>query len=230
MYVTAGLSNQEGTTDALRSLISDANRGGVSIYAVDVSGLSNKASAEAAASLPAIGFGPASGASQAGAGYKAPIPTGPSRIVNAPLRGGAFDSVGAHPDFERNAPLRQLSKDTGGVYVSESSNLRDDMNQIAEDLQTYYEAVYAPAPEPFDGHFRAVSLSVDRPHVVAQTRSGYYWMPTAGGLKVQAFEIPLIKALDGEHHDDSLPFAARILRFGSDGVKTTTALALQLPL
>jgi len=229
VFFSSGVANQEGVTEALRPVISEANRSNTSIYVVDVSGLSARLNAEAASALPAMGFGAANLASMKAAGYTPPPPTGPGRLISAPMRSGQFDNIGAQPDFERNEPLRRLAGDTGGFYIAESANLRAAMSKVAEDAQTYYEAVYVPAPEPADGHFRPVSLRVERPHVVARTRSGYDWTPAADGWKVAPFEIPLIKALDSPSVYNSIPIEAKVLRYGTQGPNTTAALVVQFP-
>lgn len=236
LHFFAGSETQSVGKDQVDGLIADANRSGVAIYPVDVSGLSAKLNAEAAA---AISEGQLSGQTDAAAQAQARGGTfGPSAgsssvakpVMNAPLRSGEFDSIGSHPDLQRNGYLRQIAAKTGALYVAESNNLRQSMRLIGEDLESFYSVTYAPANETLDGHFRAISISVDRAHTLVQSRDGYFAVPLAGGLRVEPFEIPLIKALDGTANDEASDFNAQILRFGQLAGHTNTVLTVQIPL
>ncbi|HEX4810653.1 MAG TPA: VWA domain-containing protein [Bryobacteraceae bacterium] len=236
LHFFTGSENQSIGKDQVNGLIADANRAGVAIYPIDVSGLSAKLSAEAAGAMAAgqlAGQTESAAQAQARGGVSGPSASSSSTlhpVMNAPMRSGEFDNIGSHPESQRNGYLRQIARQTSGLYVAESNNLRQSMHLIGEDLESFYSLTYAPVNEALDGHFRAISVTIDRAHTLVQSRDGYFAVPMAGAIRVEPFEIPLIKALDGNASRQGANFDAQVLRFGHLAGHTNTVLAIQVPL
>jgi len=75
-----------------------------------------------------------------------------------------FDSLD-----EVRSPLVNLATGTGGVYIRAGASLKRPLDQLHNDLTTYYEAAYTPAIKNYDGQFRPIAISATpqrprRPH------------------------------------------------------------------
>jgi VWFA-related protein len=90
---------------------------------------------------------------------------------------------GMSPGYrEHEYVLRTMAQTSGGraFFVSEARELPAVYNQIADELANQYTMGYASKNLARDGAWRTISVRVNRPGVVARTRSGYYG-PTGKG-------------------------------------------------
>jgi len=90
---------------------------------------------------------------------------------------------GMSPGYrEHEYVLRTMAQTSGGraFFVSEARELPAVYNQIADELANQYTLGYASKNLTRDGAWRTISVRVNRPGVVARTRSGYYG-PTGKG-------------------------------------------------
>ena len=204
----------------VEAIVSNANRAGVSIYAVDMGGVSAQAAANAA------GMAGVSGSMGQGWVVKSSEPNEADR----PSRGTDLDGLPNASSIDRQNMVREIAERTGGLYANGTGDVREPMRRAAADLDTYYEVTYLPEDEQYDGHFCRVSIAVDRPHVKVQSRAGHFSVPASGGLDLAAFEIPLVKALDAGKPETWLPFSVEAFRFGREQGGTRTAIAVQVPL
>ena len=67
--------------------------------------------------------------------------------------------------------------------------------RAVEDLSGYYEIVYDPQLQAFDGSFRKVELRLARKDVVVQTRGGYFALPPGEASVDFPWQLPLATAL-----------------------------------
>jgi hypothetical protein len=51
-------------------------------------------------------------------------------------------------------PLRDLSESTGGVLIADTNSFARPMQNMLDDVNTYYEIVYNPGITNYDGAFR----------------------------------------------------------------------------
>jgi Ca-activated chloride channel family protein len=72
--------------------------------------------------------------------------------------------------------LRHLAEETGGrvYFVNDVRQLDVIYKEIYDAIAASYMLGYVPAADAPGGDWRAVSVAVDRPGVVARTRAGYY--------------------------------------------------------
>jgi Ca-activated chloride channel family protein len=72
--------------------------------------------------------------------------------------------------------LRQLAEQTGGrcYVVSDIRQLDSVYQEIYDAIAASYVLGYVPAADATGGAWRAISVAVDRPGVVARTRAGYF--------------------------------------------------------
>jgi VWFA-related protein len=68
--------------------------------------------------------------------------------------------------------MNSLAVDTGGFVVRNQNIFDKAVEQIVADAGTYYVLGYRPATAP-DGKFRKLSVTVNRPGVIARARRGY---------------------------------------------------------
>ncbi|MGH9582659.1 MAG: VWA domain-containing protein [Bryobacteraceae bacterium] len=226
-----GLRGTADTEKQLRAVISHANRAGVTIYTIDTSGVSYRAQQEAVVMM-AVGQAVRTGGMSTIAQPAARMPADPiDALAAGPQRSPEFDRTADPAVSDRESTLRQLARGTAGKYI-DISDFHNGVRSAAEDLSTFYEITYKPRTEPFDGHFRALSVKVDRPHMKVRNRAGYFATAAVGAFDLSPFEVPLAKALAGPPQTgrDAVLFDTRVFRFGEERGKISAALAVQLSL
>ena len=189
-------------------MIGGANRAEVSIYALDVSGLTRTAQIAA--------FGP--------------VMPDPAKTSFLPAEDSSDNPAAKAPVEDKRPPLRRLAESTGGLYIDEWTDFRDSIDHIAEDMTSYYEASYMRAGGDDDGHFRPVTVKAARHNTQVQARAGYFSLPAGAGLDVRPFEVSLLKTLGGLERTETLPFRGQVLRFGWKAEKTQAELVVEVPL
>ncbi|MGA3025950.1 MAG: VWA domain-containing protein [Bryobacteraceae bacterium] len=213
LYFSDGIDVTATTPEQLRAMIGGANRAGVSIYALDVSGLTRTAQIAA--------FGPV----MPDAVKNAPAPTTEESAAET-----AAAKAANAPQEDRRPPLRRLAESTGGLYIDQWSDFRAHIERIAEDMTSYYEASYTPAGGEYDGRFRSVAVKTSRRNAQVQARAGYFSLPPDAGMDVRPFEVALLKALSSPERTETLPFRGQVLRFGWMAEKTQAELVVEVPL
>ncbi len=233
VYFAQGLELDSSGTNMLKSVVSSANRSGVSIYALDVQGLDFKATQGLMAAISMAGAMHAAGESpgnsvQAGGGAQ-PSPG------NVLVTGGMQTSMGEQMGrIETNVatanrgPLANLSAGTGGIYIASAENPRKPLRHMLEDLTTYYEVSYVPAAEE-DGRFRSVSIKPRRPGLIVKAPTGYFALPP-GESGIRPFEEPLLKVLSAAQLPSDLEFRAAILHLGDTAFGNENSVVVEAPL
>jgi VWFA-related protein len=200
-----------------RSVISLANRANVSIYAVDAAGLRITSSdAEAGRAMTALGQ------------------------KRARLAGSPSDGTGGPMtrDLERNedllrlnpeSGLGQLANETGGVLISNTNNPGTRLRQVDEDLHSYYLLTYSPQNQNFDGHFRQISLKVNRAGVDVQARKGYYAINSSYDTPVLDYEAPALALLSGKHQPDGFKSQVAAFNFPESGKPGLVPVMVEVP-
>ncbi len=214
LYFSDGVDMMAASPEHLWSLIGTANQARVSIYALDVSGLT-KAAKIAAYGAPA----PAAEAdAEVGVMANALVPRATAKaLAEAPM------------PADNRPPLRKLAETTGGIYLDETNDPHAHIEWVAEDLGVHYEATYLRPASESDGRFRPVSVRVTRKDAVVQARAGYFALPPRAGMDLRPFEVPMLDALDHPDRAETFPFRGRVFRFGQIGDKTEAELVVQIP-
>jgi VWFA-related protein len=148
IYFSNGIT-QSGTDNqsALRAATAAAVKNNVSIYPLDVRGL------------------------------QAFPPGGEAR--NASLHGqSAYNGSAVFNDLNSNAAsqetLSTLADDTGGKAFFDSNDFSGVFSQVQRDTSAYYVLGFTSTNALKDGHFRHLKVTVNRPDVKLEYRSGYY--------------------------------------------------------
>lgn len=77
------------------------------------------------------------------------------------------------------ASLQELSEETGGFAVINTSKVADAFDRIVRDNSTYYVLAYYPATTEKAGRFHSIQVRVNRPDLTVRARRGYV-TPKAG--------------------------------------------------
>jgi len=136
-----------------------------------------------------------------------------------------FDSL-----EEVRSPLVNLATGTGGVYIRAGASLKKPLDQLHDDLTTYYEAAYTPAIKNYDGQFRPIAIQPLRKDLVVRTRSGYFAIPPGSGSGIRPFEVPLLTILGNPAAlPNAIAFHASVLRLGELPDGNSGALTVEVP-
>lgn len=231
LYFNQHLRIPANLDDQYKSLKGLANRGNVTFYTVDPSGL--------VTDYQATGRGVTS-ASERAAGRdqlrdaaeqsrKTFSRLGDLRVTPEQARAGetAVSAVRSNPQ----GWLRDLAEETGGAAIGDTNDWKAPLRTAMEEVRTYFEASYTPQIAAYDGKFRPLSVTIDRPEVRVHSRSGYYALPVlGGGRQLYAFELPLLNALMANPAPADLSFRAAAQRFNPRGPKIEYMLTVEAPL
>ena len=167
-----------------RSVVSEANRANLSVYAVDARGLRTISDNDRAQS----------DLNKSRENVRRQVQSRGGRAVTredvlAPEV--AQDAITINPQ----GMLGALSESTGGRLIANSNDVRTQLDRALDDMGGYYEVTYDPQLAAFDGAFRRISVKVKRPGVTVQAREGYFALPPGEGAIDFPWELPLLAAL-----------------------------------
>ena len=200
LLFSEGLHVPSGLTDLLETLVSEANRSNLAIYALDPRGLRTEGSFDDArrALLVARNISEQTQKTrdpQTAAGQEARTDPELDQSVSpteVQMHGIAEDSL----RMNTQANLRDVAEATGGFLVADTNDLSAGIERVGADLRGYYEVSYHPANPFADGTFRAIDVTVSRPGVRVRTRRGYFARPPEEAPTLEPHEMALAQALD----------------------------------
>jgi len=218
MYFCEGLTIPPDYTDEFQGLISTANRYNVSVYGIDSRGLTTNGQNGVGGDL----------LKQATSGSMSQIGqnTGAVTYQQATALDRASESIQAN---SQNS-LAEISNKTGGFMIANTNDLRNQLRQVTEDIDTHYEISYAPDIRNFDGHFRKITVNVSRPEIRIQSRAGYYALPFMKGQSLLSYEVPMLNALSAAALPHDISFRALGLHFKSPAGDPEGVIVFDVPL
>lgn len=239
VYFCEGLPLTAGTKEALSGVTAAANRANVSVYTVDVSGLTTERQTEAGNQMLAA-------AAQASK-YSIAMPAGPTTFNGPPQAGGSPSGGGGAPsgaqdlyrmsDRGRDAivsssqsSLFDLARSTGGFFIGNSNDLRKPSRRLMNEVASYYEASYVPEAPKYDGRFHPLVVKVLRKDVSVQARNGYIALPPGTPANMQPWEAGMLKYFATAEPPQQVEFRSRVAPFGRAGEDTSASLVIELPL
>lgn len=254
IWFAEGLSADSHARDAVKTLVGQANRAGVTIVAIDTDPYNRAAGDRMMAGAGIANQNPGAymaGAMKAGANavYGDPTTNGSGGIgVPSPTARPTGGDYGQHTpaamleDMANNmtnlefdsledtkSPLLRLAKDTGGVYFQAGASVKTPLRLLREDLTTYYEASYVPAIKDYNGAFRPIVVKPLRKNVVITSRAGYFAVPPDTGTGIRPFEVPLLSLLAGPELPTQIAYRASILHLGRLPGGNTAAVVVEIP-
>lgn len=216
IFFSEGLSLPTNVMGNFRSVISNANRANVSIYAVDAAGL-RAVSSDA----------------QAG---RAMTRLGQARARTAASQSDPFGSM--MQDLERNEDLMRsnpqsalgdLSSATGGALIANTNDPGPRLRQVDEDLHSYYILTYTPKNSNYDGRFRQINVKVSRPGIDVQARKGYYALNNSYGTPVLDYEAAALAILSAVPRPNSFASQAAAFSFPESGQPGLVPVVVEVP-
>ena len=232
-WFSDGMRGDAENRDAIRLVITEANRAGLTLYTVDTGSVDQSASGQIqnvlAMSVLAVGApvsshssGRASPGGSRGGGLAPGEELSPDVARNTmALQFGAIDAG--------HSPLTRLAADTGGVYLRASSVSKRQLQQLQSDLATCYQISWPLPQEKYNDTFRPVTIRALRKNLVVRTRSGYFALPPDEHADILPWEAPLFRFLAAEPLPSAIAFRHSLLRLGSLPDGNTTELAIEVP-
>ena len=218
VFFSEGLVLPERVMATLESVISEANRGGVSFYAADAAGLRVRSGADET---------------------RRELTTIADSINSATESGNTLSGERSMTRLmERNADvlrldpasgLGSLARETGGFLIRDTNNIALGLKRVEEELGSYYLLSYAPKNDAWDGRYRRIELRTRRAGLVVQARRGYFAVRTRMPTPVLDHEAPVIARLEQTPQANELPVRGLTLQFPGEDGDTTVALVAQLP-
>jgi VWFA-related protein len=201
-----------------QAIIAAANRANVSVYCVDVTGLSVQSPGTASADLLRTG---------------ARI----SKSQNMTATGDAAidmfhqdDTVGMSLHANPQQAMAELAESTGGFLIANTNGTAKPMHKVMEDVRAHYELSYVPTSQNYDGHFRKIEVQVTRPGAQVHTRTGYFALPLLGGEVLQPFEMAALDALNAKPQPKTFAYRAQALAFRGARSAVQYSMVFQVPM
>ncbi|MGA2273905.1 MAG: VWA domain-containing protein [Bryobacteraceae bacterium] len=224
LLLSEGLIVPWQVEDTFRALIGTANRADVSIYCVDVTGLSVRSAQTANTDL----LRTAANISQNQANYDTlDVATNADAEKDMFHQGETvMTSLAANPQ----QALANLADSTGGFLIANTNDVTKPLHEVMEDVRAHYELSYVPTSQNYDGHFRKIEVQVTRPGAQVHTRAGYFAMPLLAGEVMEPFELAALEALNAKPQPSAVPYRTQALPFRAAGSAVQYSLVFQVPM
>ena len=232
IFFEQGPQLDSNAKDMLRSIAGAANRASVTIYAVDANAVDEQAGQGLLAAMAVGGISatnrmnppsPTTGTGTA----RSTVPSAPPGSIVAGV--DSLNRLETEGLAGYQNPLAELAGNTGGAYIVASDNLKKPLQQLIEDMTTYYEASYAPPIREYDGKFRPVAVRPMRTGLKVRSRAGYFALPPGHGAGMRPFEAPLMKLLSESQLPSDLKFRSTVLRLGDLPDGNENVLVVEVP-
>jgi VWFA-related protein len=217
VFFSEGLAIPTNVQAQFRSVIHNANRANVSVYAMDAAGLRALSMHEETRKEM----------NQAAERRLSELESSADSGSGAMMR-----SLERNEDLLRLAPdsgLGQLADETGGFLIRNTNDAAAAFRRIEEDMRFHYLLGYSPSNENYDGQFRTISVKVKRPGVQVQARQGYYAYRAPESTPLRSFEAPALAQLDRQPRPTALPLQAAALSFPSTGRPGLAPVLVHVP-
>ena len=238
LYFSEGITSGSDVGSIPQSILGLADRAGVTICVVDTNSFDPKmrAAMEASANASTVGQSIASGnVSSFGVGSFGGLP-GNGAGGRSPGAGMDPESVHNIAGFEfgdvnlQESPLASLARGTGGIYIGGSGNYNRQLQQLQENLTSWYQASWAPPIKKYDGAFRPIDIHPLRKDVVIHARSGYFAVAPAEATGIRPFEMPLLNILASPVLPTDVAFHAGVMHLGLLPDGNAGELTVQVPI
>lgn len=216
LLATTGLVTT-GDPDRFESIVEKANKAGMTIYSLDVTGLDETSSAQASN----IALGRVADVSRS----QTAVSTDLSAAKEKSRQGDTM--MDAVRSSNVQSALRALSEGTGGFLIANTNDFRKPFQKILDDVEWHYEASYKPSSDKYDGRLRNIEVKLDKPDLSVESRTGYFAMPEAKVLK--PFEVAALAVLSVNPKPKAFNYETAVYRFRNDGTNSHDALAVEIP-
>ena len=218
LLLSEGLVVPWQVENMFQAIIGAANRANVSIYCVDVTGLSVHSPATAGTDLLRTGAHISQNQNMTSSGDAAVDMFKQDETVNMSLH--------ANPQ----AAMAELAESTGGFLVANTNDTAKPLHKVMEDVRAHYEISYVPTSQNYDGHFRKIEVQVKRSGAQVHTRSGYFALPLMAGEILQPFEMTALDALNARPQPKTFAYNAEALPFRDVRNAVQYSMVFQVPM
>jgi len=220
LLMSPGLSTV-GDPDSFKAMLDKANKAAVTVYSIDVNGLSASVD-QAQASSTALKHAASLSSSQSGTGSNAAQTMEKMRQDDY-----VTDAVRT---TDTQSSLRALSEGTGGFLIGGTNDLRKSFQRVLDEVDTHYEIIYHPAAEKYDGRLRSIDVKTPRADLNLQSRTGYYALPAFNSTsQLTAYEMAGLAALNVHQPPHSFEFKAKTYQFRPSAANSQNDLVFEIP-
>jgi len=226
LFLSEGLGVDRNIIELFRTVLSAANKSGVTFYALDVRGLvTAQSSAESRSNAgkgQVVSNAPTGIDATAGANYAEGAMVGPGGITEIPK--GEYMGGMDPTEF-----MRELAETTGGFLIWSTNKPAPKLRRVMEDVRTHYEVSYVPFSDSLDGKYRTISVRLPQPDLKAQYRRGYYALPLLDGRSLLPYEPATLHALNTQPLPNQFDLHASAIRFRAQQGGVQHVLAFEVP-
>ena len=226
LLLSEGIVVPWALTERFQSIISAANRANVSIYCVDVTGLSTKSPGQASTDLLRT-----AGSISSNQNMGVNRATGEPNSADANMDMFKEDEV-VNMSMHANpqAAMEELAESTGGFLIANTNDTSKPLHRVMEDVRTHYELTYTPASQNYDGHFRKIEVQVLRPGAQVHTRAGYFALPLLAGEILEPFEMSALNAINTKPRPAAFAYHAAALPFHAGPGAVQYSMVFEVPM
>jgi VWFA-related protein len=214
VYLSEGLPASPSMQARLDGVVSVANRGNVSVYAIDAAGLRTESVlTETRREVDAA----------------AQERMRQNSVSRDPTNGPLMRLVERTEDLIRLDPhggLARLAEDTGGFLIRDTNDLSSAFRRIDEDNRFHYLLTYTPSNADFDGKFRTIQVKVKREGMQVFARKGYLAVRRAA--PGTSYEAAALAAIDRGTPPNAFPISATGFVFPAPGGPATVPVVVQV--
>jgi VWFA-related protein len=230
LMVTTGTLTT-GDPDKLQSMISKATAQGVTLYPLDVTGLTTNSTAGAAnlklnqvASVSASQGAPALVGSTNNTSPNLDTQKEQSRQGDTMMQGVSGSDT--------QATLRAMAEGTGGFIIANTGDFKKPFARIIDNVESHYEVSYHPTSDKYDGSLRKIDVKLlgKAAEYHTENRTGYFAMPDLkGSPALQPYEVMGLGVLSTTPAPHAFDFRSAAFHFQNEGASSRSELYVELP-
>lgn len=217
LFFSEGVAIPPNVAQHFRSVINAANRANVSIYAIDAAGLRTESPLQSTRDeINARARRRMDNLDKAFRDTSGPLTKGLERNE---------DLLNLNP---QNG-LMQLALETGGSFIGDINRIGPRLQEINQELNTYYLLSYVPTSENYDGKFRTITVKTRRSGIDLVSRKGYYAVGPTGSSPLFYYEALPLAALNRPTIPHDFPILAGSLNYPAAKKTGLTAIEVEVP-
>jgi VWFA-related protein len=220
LLLSPGLATT-GDADLFKLMVDKAIKANVTLYAIDVNGLSAEVD-QSQASSAALNHAASVSSTQSAKGGSA------AQNMEKMRQGDYVNDAVRTTDTQ--ASLRALSEGTGGFLIGSTNDLRKPFQRVLEDVDTHYEVIYRPASSQYDGRLRTIDVKAQRADLNIDSQKAYFALPVLGSSpELAGFEMTGLAALSLKQPPHPFEFKAAAYHFRPNVAESQNAAVFEIP-
>jgi VWFA-related protein len=212
-----------GDPDLFKSMVDKANKANVTVYAIDVNGLSAELD-QSKASSNALSHAASLSSSQGNRNSSNSAAASMERMRQGDYVNDAVRTM------DTQSSLRALSESTGGFLIGSTNDLRKPFQRLVEDVETHYEVIYRPSSTVYDGRLRTINVKTLRADLNVESRKGYFALPVlSSSADLSASEVAGLAALSLKEAPHAFEFKAAAYQFRPNAANSQNDMVFEIP-